>query len=1571
MADGTPIAIEPKGIVRNQTKLGSQDGTMHDLINLRFKDGSWRTSGNGKRVTSFIECASGIEYQQLYVHTNNKYKHLLGVSEGKLYWFANIDNNGQDFYPINPKPLTTVTGDMHVNQTGHLITIIDGEDNFEYFVFKIDDKDGGYYKQVKVDENGSPSSREIYPFGRAHFNLWSPMNQEHTFASDRDNEGNQLPNYKEFWQGNVASLDMDYAGLNEAGIGDKCPDTYQNLMVSTWAKATKANQFTNPFLACVAVELYDGSWVYASNPVLLFPHDSLARQHVCWTMRGECEVEKRRSKQPVRSSGDQWPVYNGDQYKDDKIKNKQYDFIEGNSGGFVRHGMIYAIQIGAIKYPDGSVPSQTDGYLAERYVFKNAPVWIQRGKDGVVQALNPDGVTYHPQDIRIPKLAKWADFPVMCCGGSSWNTGTTLLPSIGTPPECYVFGSDLTLSLTNTGFLEEYSDVFKSIGIFITNPSNIFNMEAGNKEGVVKFALDCDLPADIHSAIVNVAYIPKRRTNEEIIYDLMHSPFYLLRKYTKESIRELESDPRVKLTSVKYKEVLKNITQQQTLDLESSSRTTYLPQVAYSYNNRLHIANYKSVQFHGYPLDCFQLHNNLVYYRQGQYFEHTLKNLWEDTDQHRQYSKTNQGFFSTSGHEGEFVNKLIEKNKAYAFVSVKLETDDGEQVVTRYIEPYLASRMVDGDNPNFIQSLNPLLTFPDSRAKEMRIMILGVYQDEVSWYSRTFKLEASSMMNIAYFFNPDMKPIDITDSQYCHNMERHGSSVGGDVLAYIEGRNDNDLPDTPSEQNATEYYPNGIKVSKADNPFFFPYESTYRIGHSSILAIMSNTIAVGTGQTGEAPLYVFCQDGVYALFVDSSGEMVYSNSRILTRDVLSVPRSVTPIDNGVVFITERGLMCISGNEVIELGQPVEGDVEKITQPTTGEWNRTNKFIFNRATLKKLGNLPQEIFDGVDFLTYLNDKKNGKETLINYNHNERELIVSNSNYPYSYVLDSAQNWSRRTYTADQFVNNFPTSYRVKDGEFYKMDDEGDLRTEHVDIVHVNKSEADNNFFALSNPLKLESIGFKQGHRLVVRGHLHTDKAVSHTEDPSIDNNYQLFGGEVTREITLPATVDGEVWNEYNVQLIEPIPFTVPEYSSIFGIFHYTHYELDGQITITLADTNCKFSRKMRPLTPNAEVRFVIIDTTTEREVFSIPYENAMTLSDDGQTITINLASSGIPQIALKAGNSEARLEMSKILLRQYFNKDEEEKTTFIEGEIPAVDFGETEMVIHDGVAETDYHIIDGDEIGITLFRRGFRYTNVDNVKGKISGKLQFVPAINGNISQSISFKTPQEPTITFRLVLKKAVLPSLSETTVFDVDVPVVIDTLTSNKLVVDFDDFIDFSVGNDTISTVLNSLLRQVEWSTRELYLFELILEDSDIYVQVSDYPNPRLGSTVSIKADTSDAGIEIHGTKKYTPNYQFVVNAGDFSVENFKVVKNTQEHDVFMDTFLGCYIMGSYDGRKWAILGGNEKSGDFTDIGSLIERSDMKFFRICMAGQLKGESRIDHFEISSKPSKLLNTKIR
>lgn len=1041
MSEGTPKAIEMKGITRNATKIGVQDGQAEDLINLRFMDGSWRASGNGRQI---VNMPTGTIYEQLYVHTNI-YHHLLGVDNGTLYWFAEIDNDGVTFYPLDgtsdrslwPEDkqdlptervaLTTVTGDMWITQNGHLLTIIDESDDFEFFVFKTgDDK----YIEVNVDTNGKATSRSLYPFGQVHFNLYSPSD---------DNDHKHIKINDATW--NVATIGIAHAD-----------------MLEMYKKATEKNQFTRPFLAVVACVLYDGSYAFASQPTFLFPRELAGLRKHYYREVGTLNV---KGEYTVTGRSD-----------------ISLESIDRNRVGFA--------------YQCNSFPYLTDETAVVTLENVDALDKANTMKSALVR-IDTNDTDYRNSVIPIPTKS----LPVYSNG---MIYGQTKLVTC-------VMGSDLVLSLSNYDFID--SDVIKGIGVFITPQIDIFNMSAEGYKDSVQYKNtadillkdtsrtrtsyfhrnDDDVPdADTRETTI-ATYIPGLLKQDKILYDLLHSQFHLLKFYDKNTIAKLKDNPIINLSEVEDEYVLNKIIDQNTLPTETVSRITYLPKVSYMYNNRLHIANYYAYPFFGYPIDLFHLHNHSVKVQDGAWFpadadgQRVLPNLADNNDAYLQYTKDTIDIEERV--DAAMQQQMISINAPYFLIKVIINTEQGKQEVCRWIPAYDTSTAPE-HTANFIEDLNPLLTYPDARAEQMEIYYFYFKTYDISqreiwvYHTGTLKLKPHPYLNIAYYIEPNLKPISMW--QVISQTKSFTEPTAADMMEFVK------------MQNAEEYFPNGLKVSKTDNPMFFPVEKTYQVGSSEILALMSSTIPLGTGQTGAAPLVVFCKDGVYALLMGNivpdtekvTDNILYASAVPIARDVCNNPRSVTPVDGGVVFSTDRGLMKATYDgknfQVQEIGAPAEGDVVQFWNAGSVDYSK-----IATASMQQIAGLPSSLCSTTDFLTYLQDKgTSGKAAIINYNHNMRELMVSNPNYPYSYVLDREGNWSRRDYTAAQYVNNYPTSYRVDaNGHFYKVDDEGEATTS---LEH--RKEADNKIFYLSNVIKLDSIGFKQAYRFVVRGYFET-------------------------------------------------------------------------------------------------------------------------------------------------------------------------------------------------------------------------------------------------------------------------------------------------------------------------------------------------------------------------------------------------------------------------------------------------------------------------------------------------
>lgn len=682
-------AIPVQGIVRNRTKIGVEDGQAEDLINLRFVDGSWRTSGDGRLVHTM----SGTQYTQLYIHTN-VYRHLLGVnpSDNKLYWFANIADDGVTFTELStPVAITSVSGDLWITQTGHLITIID-ESKFTYAVFITSNNE---YRTMSADTNGKQNDRNIYPFSQVHVNVMTDDTDEYAY-SEKDEDQVVLRD----------SSDINY---NDSSACIKNRTEAERLaarqiwhaqMLKTFEKATEDNRITGAIMVLVAPKLYDGSYAFASNPIFINPREKYSMD------------------------GTRATIHNGNIL--DTTHTEDYPIIGNPLSPTISHYKI----LDKSKY----VESGTTNTISNT---SKLPVYTA----GVsCRHVYYDETQTSPGNFRI----------------------------YSNPLETVVRGYDLVLSLGDISHLLENKDIFTGLGVFITRQVHPFDMSSdGYKDGSIYYTWGYGgtNPEGSHvwDLVAEVTYFPKRKTAPEFINELTHSPFFLLRDYNINELGNLQNNSiKVDLTATEHKYVLKNIEQQYRLDIEAFERKTYFPKVTYQYNDRLHIADYKATQFFGFPIDLFHLHNHIVEIQEDSWYPSStykvLPNLADGDDNSLQYPHSMELITYYSG--------LVSDNAPYFIVKTYIETSSGEQIVSRCIKAYNPSPAENG-RADFIEDLNPLLTYPDARAKKMEIYYVYNYTSvgsgEVYVKWKQFDLKPHSYLNIAYYIDPDLKPIKLSD----------------------------------------------------------------------------------------------------------------------------------------------------------------------------------------------------------------------------------------------------------------------------------------------------------------------------------------------------------------------------------------------------------------------------------------------------------------------------------------------------------------------------------------------------------------------------------------------------------------------------------------------------------------------------------------------------------------------------------------------------------------------------------------------------------------------------------------
>lgn len=303
-----------------------------------------------------------------------------------------------------------------------------------------------------------------------------------------------------------------------------------------------------------------------------------------------------------------------------------------------------------------------------------------------------------------------------------------------------------------------------------------------------------------------------------------------------------------------------------------------------------------------------------------------------------------------------------------AEITVKLNSESGESILAAY-ELFPLSN-----------GLSPVLIYPDTRAYQMTVKIYSANRTK----SKTFNLKKHPYLNCSYYQDSNLDPIHLEST----------SSDGFNPTV---------------EVNNIEYSPNKIKVSALNNPLSFPVEQTYTVSNGDVVALATATTALSTGQFGQYPLYIFCSDGIYALSV-GSGTTTYSTSSPVSRDICINPLGIVSIDNAIAFASSAGLMLLSGSTVQKLSSKIEGYL-----PSSFD---------SSPVLNKILDIPKLQASTAEFRDYIEDSS------IGYIYEEKEIIVANKNYPYSYVYNlHSQEWHKLCICISSFLNSYPQSLAI--------------------------------------------------------------------------------------------------------------------------------------------------------------------------------------------------------------------------------------------------------------------------------------------------------------------------------------------------------------------------------------------------------------------------------------------------------------------------------------------------------------------------------------------------------------
>ena len=267
-----------------------------------------------------------------------------------------------------------------------------------------------------------------------------------------------------------------------------------------------------------------------------------------------------------------------------------------------------------------------------------------------------------------------------------------------------------------------------------------------------------------------------------------------------------------------------------------------------------------------------------------------------------------------------------------------------------------------------------MVIFPDSRAYKMAILIEDASVVGFASTALVVQMSSSPAYNYSYFFSDNAKS-NVPDS---------------DILSA-------ELSDIYEETNV-------INVSAAGNPMVFPVEHSY-LFDGTIKNLAYATEPISQTQIGQYPLYVFTDKGIFAM-EQGSGTVLYANRIAINTD--KCDGDVAQTRNGVIYIANGGIYVLSGRNTLNISLPISGPLD-IDIRKSGAYAQCclNDKLYNIAE-----NLSQ-----TELQDYIQDAK------LVYIPYRDTLVVSNSNYKYSYVFSFIyKTWYKITETIGSVGHN---------------------------------------------------------------------------------------------------------------------------------------------------------------------------------------------------------------------------------------------------------------------------------------------------------------------------------------------------------------------------------------------------------------------------------------------------------------------------------------------------------------------------------------------------------------------
>jgi len=460
-------------------------------------------------------------------------------------------------------------------------------------------------------------------------------------------------------------------------------------------------------------------------------------------------------------------------------------------------------------------------------------------------------------------------------------------------PEGGVWRLQMSFPLTkysvcaNASLPDSMKDIMSGIDIFLSTPQTFYNLSeernySGNANEIITFPM---------------------LSRGDIAIEMDGMQYY---KSVSLSFDDIQNGQLIRMKRVYGTEDV--------LPMSDLSKSNYIANSMFVYNGRLNLVG------------ITQLHTNIgksLPYQQGAPYQGISTSngvAGEKVYTDGYYGRAQDAYAVNSAGSYDFQGGLTLRG----VIEVDVETDEGIST-NRYAG-------------NIKYPLPPILSYPSSKAKTMRIYIMrNIEGYDVTYHVGTFPLIGLKLSDMSVYINADSYGLYYTQPRVIKLRHDNPEQVEDiEVVWDVEWDDGNpnwkDVADKrdfeAAEQEAygasNEFMKrsNVIKYTPAYNPFSIPDINTLSVGNGEIKGVSTSAKALSQGQFGQFPLYAFCSDGIWALEVAGDGS--YSAKQPISRDVCNNANSITQIDGAVVFTTDQGLKLIQGSEVALLSGQMDG-----------------------------------------------------------------------------------------------------------------------------------------------------------------------------------------------------------------------------------------------------------------------------------------------------------------------------------------------------------------------------------------------------------------------------------------------------------------------------------------------------------------------------------------------------------------------------------------------------------------------------------------------------------------------